>query len=86
MRKQDELKGPSCLTRAADDEPIFVLRAHDELASMAVRQWAFAYRKKNTREGSRDMTPKQQAKYREAMALATEMDLWRQCDEALREC
>jgi hypothetical protein len=30
----------SCLQKAADDEPIFVLRAQDMLAPGLVRQWA----------------------------------------------
>lgn len=29
-----------CLAKAADDEPIFILRAKDPLASIAVRIWA----------------------------------------------
>jgi hypothetical protein len=30
----------TCLRNAADDEPIFVLRAHDQVAPACVRHWA----------------------------------------------
>jgi hypothetical protein len=30
----------SCLEKAADDEPIFVLRGQDRIAPKTVRQWA----------------------------------------------
>jgi len=33
-------RGEGCLGRAADDEPVFVLRAHDRIAPAIVRQWA----------------------------------------------
>ena len=40
MIKRDELADPnSCLNKAADDEPIFVLRAQDFLAPAAVTRW-----------------------------------------------
>lgn len=41
MRKKDEIAtATSCLNKAADDEPIFVLRAKDPLGAVMVRQWA----------------------------------------------
>jgi len=41
MLKKDEVSNPnSCLGKAADDEPIFVLRAKDICASGVVRIWA----------------------------------------------
>lgn len=43
MKKHDEFENPgSCLNKAQDDEPIFVLRANDPLAPMVVRLWADA--------------------------------------------
>jgi hypothetical protein len=41
MRKRDELDGVpgSCLAKAADDEWVFVLRAQDMSAPMAIRSW-----------------------------------------------
>lgn len=39
--KRDEIADPnSCLNRAAEDEPIFVLRAKDPLAAKMVEDWA----------------------------------------------
>lgn len=39
--KRDEVADPnSCLNHAADDEPIFVLRAKDPLAAKLVEDWA----------------------------------------------
>lgn len=39
--KRDEIADPnSCLNRAGDDEPVFVLRAKDPLAARTVRDWA----------------------------------------------
>ncbi len=43
MTKRETLeaaaKGEGCLGRAADDEPVFVLRAKDVLAAFAVNEW-----------------------------------------------
>lgn len=41
MLKRDEVSNPnSCLNKAADDEPVFVLRGRDALAPQHVRDWA----------------------------------------------
>lgn len=41
MRKQDEIENPnSTLNKAADDEPLFVLRANDLTAPDLVERWA----------------------------------------------
>ncbi len=40
MTKAEELKAQGCLNKAADDEPIFVLRAQDRFAPGIVREWA----------------------------------------------
>ena len=76
MIKRLELIGPSCLTSAADDEPIFVLKSTDELAPSIVRDWAQRYRIQKTWHGN-DWTEKQQDKYYEALALADKMEVWR---------
>jgi len=34
------LQPGSCLNKAADDEPVFILRAKDPLAAQTVRLWA----------------------------------------------
>ena len=38
--KKEELANPnSCINKAVDDEPIFVLRAQDKLAPILIRLW-----------------------------------------------
>jgi hypothetical protein len=77
MVKSKEIAGPSCLTRAADDEPLFELRANDELAPDVVRRWAFCY--VNAKGGTRlHLTKAQIAKVDEAHAIAREMEHWRE--------
>lgn len=72
MLKRDELSTPSsCLNRAGADEPVFVLRAKDPLASMAVRHWV------TMSEGKHEPS-----KLDEALALADQMDAWRQRNAA----
>jgi hypothetical protein len=40
MRKSDELADPtSCLNKAADDEPVFVIRAKDVCAVATILAW-----------------------------------------------
>ena len=56
----------TCLQNAADDEPIFVLRAQDKLASAAVRYWA----------ARADSCGVPQAKVTEAFELSRKMDEW----------
>jgi hypothetical protein len=75
MIKRLELIGPSCLTNAKDDEPIFVLKSTDELAPAIVREWADRYLITKTEQPG-GITEKQLAKYREACALAVQMDAW----------
>lgn len=58
----------SCLTRAADDEPVFVLRAHDAFAPSVVDHWCMLV---NVKNGGKD-TPK----IKEARALAKAMYAW----------
>lgn len=72
MTKRELLERPnSCLNRALDDEPVFLLRANDELAPSLVRMWAYRY------AASRDeMTPREQAKASEAIQVAGAMQLW----------
>lgn len=42
MIKKDEISNPSsCLNRATDDEPLFVLRGKDVTAPDVIRDWCF---------------------------------------------
>ena len=66
-KKRDELSNPhSCLNKAHDDEPIFVLRGQDKLAANHVRHWA--------RLAKAAGTPIE--KVNEALLLALEMEEW----------
>ncbi len=55
-----------CIAKAADDEPVFVLRGQDALAGDTVRDWA--------RRALEAGCP--EAKYFEAIELADKMDAW----------
>jgi hypothetical protein len=70
MRKRDELADPeSTLNRAADEEPLFVIRAKDKLSASMVRQWAEAAAMTGAHEPE---------KIQEARQLAEIMETWRQ--------
>lgn len=67
MIKRMELLTPtSCLNRAHPEEPVFVLRAKDPLAAMAVRHWATMAFGRHEAD-----------KLKEAEKLADQMDAWR---------
>ncbi len=51
MRKRDELNDPnSCLSKAGDDEMIFVLKTTDEDAPGAIRDWILRRIERGTNE------------------------------------
>lgn len=60
-------RGEGCLGRAADDEPVFVLRAQDLLAARLVDDWA--------EEAGRKACPPD--KVAEARVIAGQMRQWR---------
>ena len=63
--KKEELE-TGCLSRVADDELVFVLRAKDVLAPVVIRIWAVLARAGGARL----------PKVREAEVLAGEMESW----------
>ncbi len=65
MKKIDELR-EGTIARAADDEPVFVLRAKDETAPTIVRLWA----------GVAELVGAPHEKTVEARAYANEMERW----------
>ena len=74
-----------CLSKVADDEPLFVLRAHDPLAPGAVRGWAArytAFASMSFQHGLIDVDRygHMLAKAREARRCATQMDDWREAN------
>lgn len=69
MLKRDELKDPkSCLNKAADDEPIFVIRANDPLARKVVQHWAALALERGLHEDKIDA----------AFRFANTMEAWRE--------
>lgn len=71
MLKRDELANPnSCLNKAKDDEPIFVLLGRDIAAPYAVRVW-IQQRMQHGKNQPED------AQLTEATDLADSMDLFR---------
>jgi hypothetical protein len=69
MRKLDEIEQPtSCLNKAAEDEPLFVLRAKDPNAPATVEEWA----RRAEESGAHEPW-----KIAEARALAEQMREWR---------
>jgi len=68
MKKRDEIEQPgSCLNKAAEDEPLFVLRAKDPHAPGAVEHWASNAQQTGLHEP---------AKIAEARAIAEGMRDW----------
>ncbi len=65
MEKRDELKDGT-ITRVADDEPVFVLRAKDRLAPDVVRTWAVRAERAGVNRTKVD----------EALSLAVAMKRW----------
>jgi hypothetical protein len=76
MIKEEEIMNPnSCLSKAVTGEPLFVLRANDELAPNIVRAWAVDYFRAKAVGGQ--LTKRQQGKYDEALELALWMERWK---------
>jgi hypothetical protein len=82
--KRDEIANPnSCLNKAADDEPIFVLRANDPVAAAIVRIWAERYVSEKIEHNTDGiLTGAQLLKAQEARGLANQMDSWRRWQDS----
>jgi hypothetical protein len=74
IKHAEWLNKESCLNQADWQEPIFVLRANDELAADTVRGWAGRYLM--SKGGPDKCSKAQYAKYIEALRLASEMEVW----------
>jgi hypothetical protein len=66
IEREKAATGQGCLGKAADDEPVFVLRAQDELAPLVVAAWASMAADVGHRPD----------KVTEAMKCADQMRLW----------
>jgi hypothetical protein len=76
MIKRDEIATQiSCLNRADDDEPLFVLRANDENAPAIVMEWMRVYIR--SKGGVPNLSGLQLAKAREAEQIASDMRVWK---------
>jgi len=71
MKKADELER-GCIVKAADDEPVFVLRAKDKFAPTVVRGWVALAKAAGV--------PSE--KLLEAELLAIEMEAWQEENDA----
>lgn len=76
MNKDREVVDPnSCLNKAEDDEPIFVLRANDPLMPKVVQFWANEYQKmKLTVNGV--LSDAQHEKYKDALQIVDDARNW----------
>lgn len=73
MIKSEEISNPdSCLNKAGDEEPVFVLRAHDRTAPFTVRFWITQARGRGAPE----------AKLKEAQEIVDEMEAWQAANGA----
>lgn len=82
MRKGAEIDNlESCLNKAEEDEPLFVLRANDPLAPDIVREWARMY---DTEKRNLGITQGQMDKHNEALDIADRMEDWKR-DQRLRQ-
>lgn len=68
---EQAIRGEGCLGKAADDEPVFILRAKDQLASVVVRRWA------DLAEAASHPDSPTRKKAADARQLAKDMDNWR---------
>jgi len=66
IKSEEIINANSCLNKASDSEPVFVLRAQDALAPQVIRHWAY----KALQMG----TPLE--KVREALNSAQQMEEW----------
>lgn len=75
-KRENIINLSSCLNKAHEDEPVFILRANDPLAPHIVESWAEYY--KATHEGAGTFTTARNEKYKQAWAVAESMRAWRE--------
>lgn len=69
-------KGEGCLGKAADDEPVFILRANDKTAPEVIEHWARKVEASYCDKHRLKEMPV--AKLKEAKALAHQMRAWQE--------
>lgn len=76
MTKSQEISDPnSCINKAEDDEPVFVLRANDPLMPKVVQFWANEYQQMKVALNG-VLTDAQYEKFREALDIADNARDW----------
>jgi hypothetical protein len=79
-RRAERYNPNSCFNKAADDEPLFVLRAQDVLAPGLVRLWCAMVIRAHMETGNPDAAPADKPlpteKLSEALKLALRMEAW----------
>ena len=71
-------RGEGCLGKAAQDEPLFILRAQDIVAPAIVRAWAHLVEEEARRISDEDRRGHHFQKVEEARALADRMEAWQE--------
>lgn len=71
---QNLLNPNSCWNKAADNESVFILRAHDPLAAELVATWAHRY--KLAKGDWLRMTVEQRQKFNDALQVSADMQQW----------
>jgi hypothetical protein len=75
--KRELINDPnSTLNKAAEDEPLFLLRAQDIFAAGRVKDWADKLFEVLDATDDLNVRAKQRQKYYEALALAKVMESW----------
>lgn len=75
LEREMAASGKGCLGKAADDEPVFVLRAKDRFAPQLVEAWANLV-DSATANSIGSAVDKSRAKIKEARGLAHTMRAW----------
>jgi hypothetical protein len=75
IERQNAARGKGCLGKAADDEPVFILRARDVLAPGLIELWADNLEKALQTNGASDPS-RDSMKLKEARSLAHQMRAW----------
>lgn len=85
IERQMAAIGQGCLGKAADDEPVFVLRAKDKFAPQVVEFWAtlVSGAVANIVPGT-ERSNETRAKVKEAKALAHQMRAWQEINGCKR--
>lgn len=84
VTKREELellaKGEGCLAKAADDEPVFILRAQDAFAPLAIVDWANNLRAVASVKQDKVLAKKYEDKALGALEVSAQMVIWQKAN------